>query len=125
MSHLFTRFLVEAERESEQDLFSLIEALSSGTSLMTRYQELAALLEVSTILANMSSQKVDEVFRKLSSLSKTEFREAYRIIASSEWTPANGLIEIWFRWSSPGGPQSFEPTSYTRLQDFLDCAAKL
>ena len=114
MSHLFTRSLVEAERESEQDLFSLIEALSSGTSLMTRYQELAALLEVSTILANMSSQKVDEVFRKLSSLSKTEFREAaYRIIAPSEWTPANGLVEIWFRWSSPGGPQSFEPTSYT------------
>src|SRR5215831_6933466 len=63
--------------------------------------------------------------RKASSLHHIPGRWSGRDLVSLEftWRPAkllsyiiyqaNGLVEIWFRWSSPGGPQSFEPTSYT------------
>jgi hypothetical protein len=42
---------------------------------MTRFQELEAMLEVSTIIARMSNSSADEVSGKLTQLSKEQFRE--------------------------------------------------
>ena len=72
---------MEAEQESVRDLATLVERLSSSTQSLTRYQELSALLEVSEILARMSSSSADEIFRNLSNVSKDQFRtEAYKIV---------------------------------------------
>jgi hypothetical protein len=74
------------ERESVNELVSLVERLSSPNS-MTRYQHLAALIEVSAILGRMSTQNADEVFRELSTLSKDNFRtEAYKIVSKNNPT---------------------------------------
>jgi hypothetical protein len=57
---------------------------------MTKYQELSALLEVSTILAGMNHESADEVFRQLSGLSKDRFREeAYKIVSKNQ--PTTGV----------------------------------
>ena len=116
MPERVTRFLVEAERESEQDLIVLIERLASTTSSMTRYQELSALLEVSTILAHMSHSSVDEVFRKLSPLSKSHFREE----AGNDWessrhgNPDRGRVESspWAYGQGKGRKRGWESSCH-------------
>ena len=76
---------MEAEQESVRDLATLVERLSSSTQSLTRYQELSALLEVSEILARMSSSSADEIFRNLSNVSKDQFRtEAYKIVSKNQ-----------------------------------------
>jgi hypothetical protein len=66
----FTQLLLEAERESVNELVTLVEKISSKV-FMTRHQELEAMLEVSTIIARMPNSSVDEVFKKLTQLSKS------------------------------------------------------
>ena len=58
-----TKLMVEAERESVRELVNLVERLSSRGSrdLMTRYQELSALMEVSAILSRMSNETAESL----------------------------------------------------------------
>jgi hypothetical protein len=78
--------MVEAERKSVRELVNLVERLATRES-MTRYQELAALTELSSILGRMSNQDAAEVFRRLSMASKDNFRsEAYKKVSKNNPT---------------------------------------